>query len=108
MIEPLSYLPFVSLMDKFTVILTDSGGVKEETPSLGKPILVMRETTECPEVVEAGTVKLMGKDIEKIIENTSKLLTDAQAYVAMSQSINPYGERTGLQRDNRRNKELKC
>ena len=92
LIEPLSYLPFVSLMNKSTVILTDSGGVQEEAPSLGKPVLVMRETTERPEAVEAGTVKLVGTDVEKIIETTSKLLTDPQAYAAMARAINPYGD----------------
>jgi len=92
LIEPLSYLPFVLLMDRSTVILTDSGGVQEEAPSLGKPVLVMRETTERPEAVDAGTVKLVGTNVEKIIENTSILLTDNQAYTAMTKAVNPYGD----------------
>lgn len=92
LIEPLSYLPFVLLMDRSTVILTDSGGVQEEAPSLGKPVLVMRDTTERPEAVKAGTVKIVGTDVEKITENTSILLTDSQAYAAMAQAINPYGD----------------
>ena len=92
LIEPLSYLPFVFLMDKSTVILTDSGGVQEEAPSLGKPVLVMRDTTERPEGVDAGTVKLVGADPDRIIDNVSTLLTDKQAYSAMARAINPYGD----------------
>ena len=92
LIEPLSYLPFVFLMDKSTVILTDSGGVQEEAPSLGKPVLVMRDTTERPEALDAGTVKLVGTDAEAIIENVSTLLTDPKAYAAMANAVNPYGD----------------
>jgi len=92
LIEPLSYLPFVAMMDRATVILTDSGGVQEEAPSLGKPVLVMRDTTERPEAVEAGTVKLVGTDTDRIVEATSALLTDAQAYAAMAKAVNPYGD----------------
>jgi len=92
LIEPLGYLPFVALMNRATIILTDSGGVQEEAPSLGKPVLVMRETTERPEAVEMGTVKLVGINKEKIIDNISKLLTDEKAYNAMANTVNPYGE----------------
>ena len=92
LIEPLSYLPFVALMERSTVILTDSGGVQEEAPSLGKPVLVMRDTTERPEAVDAGTVKLVGTSYERIIDNVSTLLTDKQAYSAMGRAINPYGD----------------
>jgi UDP-N-acetylglucosamine 2-epimerase (non-hydrolysing) len=92
LIEPLDYLPFVYLMDKSTLILTDSGGIQEEAPSLGKPVLVMRDTTERPEAVEAGTVKLVGTDVEKIATEATTLLTDAQAYQAMAFAHNPYGD----------------
>jgi len=92
LIEPLSYLPFVALMNRSTVILTDSGGVQEEAPSLGKPVLVMREVTERPEAVEAGTVRLVGTNIKTIVDSVTQLLTDSNAYAAMAQSINPYGD----------------
>jgi len=92
LIEPLTYLPFVRLMDKSTMILTDSGGVQEEGPSLGKPVLVMRDTTERPEAVDAGTAILVGTDIKTIIDNVSILLTDKKAYNAMAKAINPYGD----------------
>ena len=92
LIEPLSYFPFVSLMSRATVILTDSGGIQEEAPSLGKPVLVMRETTERPEAVTAGTVKLVGTDRSKIVSETSDLLRNAPAREAMSRAINPYGD----------------
>lgn len=92
LIEPLSYLSFVALMDKAKIILTDSGGVQEEAPSLGKPVLVMRDTTERPEAVDAGTVKLVGTNAACIIDNVSALLTDKQLYASMSQAINPYGD----------------
>ncbi|NUQ64162.1 MAG: UDP-N-acetylglucosamine 2-epimerase (non-hydrolyzing) [Pirellulales bacterium] len=92
LIEPLSYLPFVSLMDRATLILTDSGGVQEEAPSLGKPVLVMRDTTERPEAVEMGTVRLVGTDCEKIVREVSRLLNDAAAYNVMARSVNPYGD----------------
>lgn len=98
LIEPLDYLPFVHLMDKSTLILTDSGGIQEEAPSLGKPVLVMRDTTERPEAVEAGTVKLVGTDVEKIVTATSTLLTDAQAYQTMAFAHNPYGDGEACQR----------
>ena len=92
LIEPLSYLPFVALMSRATVILTDSGGVQEEAPSLGKPVLVMRDTTERPEAVDAGTVKLVGTDTDMIVENVSILLTDKNAYETMAKAVNPYGD----------------
>jgi len=92
LIEPLDYLPFVYLMRHSTLILTDSGGIQEEAPSLGKPVLVMRETTERPEAVDAGTVRLVGTDREKIVKETERLLTDPGAYEAMSRAHNPYGD----------------
>jgi UDP-N-acetylglucosamine 2-epimerase (non-hydrolysing) len=92
LIEPLSYLPFVSLMHRATMILTDSGGVQEEAPSLGKPVLVMRETTERPEAVADGTVKLVGTDRARIVGEISRLLKDRSAYDAMSRAVNPYGD----------------
>jgi UDP-N-acetylglucosamine 2-epimerase (non-hydrolysing) len=98
LIEPADYLPFVYLMAKSTLILTDSGGVQEEAPSLGKPVLVMRDTTERPEAVDAGTVKLVGTDVDAIISNITELLTDAQAYEKMSFAHNPYGDGEACQR----------
>ena len=92
LIEPLPYLPFVAMMNRSTVILSDSGGVQEEAPSLGKPVLVMRDTTERPEAVTAGTVKLIGTDQRAIVEETSTLLTDKAAYDAMARAMNPYGD----------------
>jgi UDP-N-acetylglucosamine 2-epimerase (non-hydrolysing) len=92
LIEPLPYLPFVALMHAATLILTDSGGVQEEAPSLGKPVLVMRDVTERPEAVEAGTVKLVGPHADGIHDQASRLLTDAQAYAAMTRAHNPYGD----------------
>jgi len=92
LIEPLSYLPFVALMNRARLILTDSGGVQEEAPSLGKPVLVMRDTTERPEAVDAGTVRLVGTDRRRIIDNVSTLLTDEKAYNAMAKAANPYGD----------------
>lgn len=91
-IEPLEYLSFVYLMEKSTIVLTDSGGIQEEAPGLGKPVLVMRDTTERPEALEAGTVKLVGTDREKIFNEVSTLLDDAAAYTRMSQAVNPYGD----------------
>ena len=91
-IEPLEYLSFVYLMEKSTIVLTDSGGIQEEAPGLGKPVLVMRDTTERPEALEAGTVKLVGTDREKIFNEVSTLLDDAAAYARMSQAVNPYGD----------------
>lgn len=91
-INPLEYLSFVFLMEKSTVVLTDSGGIQEEAPGLGKPVLVMRDTTERPEALEAGTVKLVGADYEAIVDNMATLLTDDAAYDAMSHAVNPYGD----------------
>lgn len=91
-IEPLEYLSFVYLMEKSFLVLTDSGGIQEEAPGLGKPVLVMRDTTERPEAVEAGTVRLVGTDYEKIVSETSLLLDDAAHYNRMSQAVNPYGD----------------
>lgn len=92
LIEPLDYLPFVYLMGRTHVILTDSGGIQEEAPSLGKPVLVMRDTTERPEAVEAGTVRLVGADREKIVQETSRLLDDPASYEVMARAHNPYGD----------------
>lgn len=91
-IEPLEYLLFVYLMEKSTIVLTDSGGIQEEAPGLGKPVLVMRDTTERPEALEAGTVKLVGTDYDKIVSEVSALLDDADHYNAMSHAVNPYGD----------------
>jgi UDP-N-acetylglucosamine 2-epimerase (non-hydrolysing) len=98
LIEPLSYLPFVWLMNRSTLILTDSGGVQEEAPSLGKPVLVMRDVTERPEAVDAGTARLVGDDRERIVTEVSRLLTDSSAYLAMSRAHNPYGDGHAAQR----------
>lgn len=92
LIEPLDYLPFVYMMQHSTLILTDSGGVQEEAPGLGKPVLVMRDTTERPEAVEAGTVLLVGTNREKIEQGVSMLLDDAECYRRMSEAVNPYGD----------------
>ena len=97
-IEPLDYLPFVYLMEKSYLILTDSGGIQEEAPGLGKPVLVMRNTTERPEAVDAGTVKLVGTDYDKIIEETSMLLENKNYYDSMSKAINPYGDGKACER----------
>lgn len=91
-IEPLGYLPFVFLMDKCTIILTDSGGIQEEAPSLRKPVLVMRDTTERPEALAAGTVKLVGTNYDNIIAEVSNLLNDQIYYKTMSKAVNPYGD----------------
>lgn len=91
-IEPLEYLSFVFLMEKSTIVLTDSGGIQEEAPGLGKPVLVMRDTTERPEALSAGTVKLVGTDYDKIMEEVSVLLDDVDAYERMSKAVNPYGD----------------
>nr|WP_269433710.1 UDP-N-acetylglucosamine 2-epimerase (non-hydrolyzing) [Rheinheimera sp. EpRS3] len=98
LIEPQDYLPFVYLMSRSTLVLTDSGGIQEEAPSLGKPVLVMRDTTERPEAVEAGTVKLVGTDQAKIVAEVSKLLTDKAYYDSMSFAHNPYGDGKACQR----------
>ena len=91
-IEPLEYLSFVYLMEKSTIVLTDSGGIQEEAPGLGKPVLVMRDTTERPEALEAGTVKLVGTDYDKIVNEVSALLDDMDYYDRMSKAVNPYGD----------------
>lgn len=91
-IEPLDYVDFVSMMAKSTLVLTDSGGIQEEAPGLGKPVLVMRDTTERPEAVDAGTVRLVGTDKEKIIDEVSRLLDDKEWYRQMSHAVNPYGD----------------
>lgn len=91
-IEPLQYLEFVYLMEKSTIVLTDSGGIQEEAPGLGKPVLVMRDTTERPEALSSGTVHLVGTDYDKIMNEVSTLLDDATAYEKMSKAVNPYGD----------------
>lgn len=91
-IEPLEYLSFVYLMEKSTLVLTDSGGIQEEAPGLGKPVLVMRDTTERPEALEAGTVKLVGTDYDRIVGEVSALLDDPAYYDKMSKAVNPYGD----------------
>lgn len=91
-IEPLQYLEFVHLMSKSTIVLTDSGGIQEEAPGLGKPVLVMRDTTERPEALESGTVHLVGTDYDKIVNEVSILLEDESSYAKMSQAVNPYGD----------------
>lgn len=91
-IEPLEYLSFVYLMEKSSIVLTDSGGIQEEAPGLGKPVLVMRDTTERPEALEAGTVKLVGTNYNRIVNEVSALLDDAAHYDAMSKAVNPYGD----------------
>ncbi len=98
LIEPLDYEPFIYAMEKSYLILTDSGGVQEEAPSLGKPVLVMRETTERPEAVDAGTVKLVGTDKEKIVDGVATLLNDTREYIKMSRALNPYGDGKASQR----------
>lgn len=97
-IEPLQYLEFVYLMEKSAIVLTDSGGIQEEAPGLGKPVLVMRNTTERPEALTAGTVKLVGTDYEKIVSEVSTLLDDADVYSQMSQAVNPYGDGMACER----------
>ena len=97
-IEPLEYLNFVYLMEKCTIVLTDSGGSQEEAPGLGKPVLVMRDTTERPEAVDAGTVKLVSTDYQKIVDNVSLLLDDAEYYNNMSKAVNPYGDGKACER----------
>ena len=92
MIEPLDYAPFANLMNRVDLIMTDSGGLQEEAPALGKPVLVLRENTERPEAVAAGTVKLVGTDNEKIFTTAYELLTDKEAYDKMQRAVNPYGD----------------
>ena len=98
LISPLDYLPFIYAMQHSTLLLTDSGGVQEEAPSLGKPVLVMRDTTERPEAVEAGTVKLVGTDAEAIVSNVTALLQDKEMYKRMSDTHNPYGDGQACER----------
>lgn len=98
LIAPQEYLPFVALMNRAHIIMTDSGGVQEEAPSLGKPVIVMRDTTERPEAVEAGTVRLVGTDYEAIVNGISELLTDQSVYNVMSQAHNPYGDGKATER----------
>ena len=97
-IEPLQYLEFVYLMEKSTIVLTDSGGIQEEAPGLGKPVLVMRDTTERPEALNSGTVRLVGTDYNKIVSEVSVLLDDASAYESMSKAVNPYGDGQACER----------
>jgi UDP-N-acetylglucosamine 2-epimerase (non-hydrolysing) len=98
LIEPQQYLPFIYLMTRSHIILTDSGGIQEEAPSLGKPVLVMRDTTERPEAVDAGTVKLVGTDVDVIVSNINRLLTNEDAYKEMSFAHNPYGDGNACQK----------
>ena len=97
-IEPLQYLEFVYLMEKSAIVLTDSGGIQEEAPGLGKPVLVMRDTTERPEALSAGTVKLVGTDYDKIVHEVSTLIDDAEEYRQMSMAVNPYGDGKACER----------
>ena len=92
LIEPLEYMEFVLLMSKSHIILTDSGGIQEEAPGLGKPVLVMRDTTERPEAVTAGTVRLVGTDYDRIVNEVSTLITNEEEYNRMSRANNPYGD----------------
>jgi len=98
LIEPLEYLSFVYLMEQSTIVLTDSGGIQEEAPGLGKPVLVMRDTTERPEALESGTVHLVGTNYDKIVNEVSTLLDDEEAYRKMSQAVNPYGDGMACER----------
>ena len=98
LLEPLSYVPFIDLMRRSYLILTDSGGVQEEAPSLGKPILVMREKTERPEAVQAGTARLVGTNTARIVAEASRLLDDRSAYQQMTHQHNPYGDGKASQR----------
>ncbi|MDE5824024.1 MAG: UDP-N-acetylglucosamine 2-epimerase (non-hydrolyzing), partial [Lachnospiraceae bacterium] len=109
-IEPLQYLEFVHLMSKATIVLTDSGGIQEEAPGLGKPVLVMRDTTERPEALASGTVHLVGTDYDKIMNEVSTLLDDPHAYEAMSKAVNPYGDGQACRRiaDALAGKETDC
>ena len=97
-IEPLEYLEFVYLMERSAVVLTDRGGIQEEAPGLGKPVLVMRDTTERPEALEAGTVKLVGTNYGEIVGELSLLLDDKEAYEKMARSANPYGDGKACER----------
>lgn len=92
LIDPLDYEPFANVMSRSYLIVTDSGGIQEEAPSLGKPVLVLRDTTERPEAVQAGTVRLIGTDKERVYTETKRLLTDSAAYDTMRRAVNPYGD----------------
>ena len=92
LIDPLDYEPFANLMARVDIVLTDSGGIQEEAPSLGKPVLVLRDTTERPEAVAAGTVRLIGTDEQRVYEETMRLLTEPTAYTHMAEAVNPYGD----------------
>ncbi|MDD2284079.1 MAG: UDP-N-acetylglucosamine 2-epimerase (non-hydrolyzing) [Paludibacter sp.] len=98
LIDPIDYLPFIYLMNQSYMIITDSGGIQEEAPSLGKPVLIMRDTTERPEAVESGSVKLVGTDINVIVKNATQLLTDKNMYSSMAKTINPYGDGNACKR----------
>jgi UDP-N-acetylglucosamine 2-epimerase (non-hydrolysing) len=98
LLEPQSYLPFVFLMTRATIVLTDSGGIQEEAPSLGKPVLVMRDVTERPEAVSAGTAVLVGTDERRIVAAANRLLDDPPAYAAMARAHNPFGDGKAAER----------
>ena len=98
LIPPQGYQSFVALMSRCRLILTDSGGVQEEAPALGKPVLVMREITERPEGVESGTARLVGAEAQNIVQQTSRLLDDSAAYLAMANAVNPYGDGRAAER----------
>ena len=98
LIDPLDYEPFANLMARVDIVLTDSGGIQEEAPALGKPVLVLRDTTERPEAVAAGTVHLIGTAEEHVYNETMRLLTDTGAYAAMAEAVNPYGDGRAAQR----------
>jgi len=98
LLPPLDYLPFVHLMKRATLILTDSGGIQEEAPALGKPVLVLREVTERPEGIEAGTLKLVGTDTRRIVQEATRLLDDASAYAEMAKASNPFGDGNAAQK----------
>lgn len=98
LVDPMEYEPFTNLMARSAIVLTDSGGIQEEAPSLGKPVLVLRDTTERPEAVEAGTVKLVGTDEEKVYQTAYRLLTDEAAYKSMAEAVNPYGDGRAAER----------
>ena len=98
LIDPMEYEPFANLMNKCSLVLTDSGGIQEEAPSLGKPVLVLRDTTERPEAVAAGTVRLIGTEKDVVYRETKRLLTDRHAYDTMSNAVNPYGDGKASQR----------
>jgi UDP-N-acetylglucosamine 2-epimerase (non-hydrolysing) len=105
LVEPLEYLPFVDLMRRAYLLISDSGGIQEEAPSLGKPVLVLRNTTERPEAVEAGTVKLVGTDQTKIVAESARLLDNTEEYEQMARRHNPYGDGHACERIARRIRE---